>query len=329
MAEAQFVPGPGIGNIAGSLNAGLQTGSSLMARKQEMQLRERQAQLAEEEAQRRREQYDLLRPAMAAKASADIAEAGATISGLEQTEKARAWAHSMIPQARADFDALMQLSDPDARELAGIKWIGSYGQLESIGDYAAEFKSKKDVVAKVHTEAAALRHLSQQIEGQKEVARIRGETAAEVATTAAGSRIEIAQIRAAAGDKIARLRQNLQEARDGGDAEGVQLYESLLQKAQASPINTANGSEQMRQKLEAARVDGDPAEIEYWEKRVRALTERGVRTPSRLEDPGVRAWLDGSPATAPQAAQGSQPAPASTTKTPAAPVADPFKNIKW
>ncbi len=327
MAEAQFIPGSG--NIVGALNSGIGTGASLMERSQAMRLRERQAQIAEEENARRQHQFEVLKPAMAAKATADIAEARAAVTGLEQAETARSWANKILPQARADFDDLMQLTDPDARELAGIKWIGTYGQLESVAAYATEFKSKKDIVAKVHTEAATVRHLTQQIEGQKEVAKIRGETAAEIATTNAGSRIETAQIRATSSDKIARLRQNLQEARDAGDSEGVSLYSGLLQKAQASPINTALGSEQMFQKLEEAKADGDADEVAYWEKRVRALTERGVRKPSRIDDPNIRAWLDRSPAPAP--AQGTLPGPPTSTKpaqkAPGAP-ADPFANIK-
>lgn len=311
MAEAQFIPGPGVGNLAGTLNAGLHAGQSFMERKQAMQLRERQAQLANEEAARRQEQYDILKPAMTAKAAADTAEAQAAVTGLEQTEKARAWASSIIPQARADFDDVMQMEDPEMRAAAGLQWIGTYGQLESVGAYANEFKSKKDIAAKLHQEATAIRHLKQQIEGNKEVAKIRGDTAVEVAGT-----------RAQAGDKIGRYRAALEEARSAGDQEAIQLYSNLLQKAQASPINTAYGSEQMQQKLEAARAAGDTEEIRFWEKRINALTERGVRKSTGLSDPRAASLFGPAPAAS------STPAAAPSPK-PTAPVADPFKDIKW
>lgn len=314
MAEAQFIPGPGAGNIVGSLNAGINTGASLMARKQEMQLRERQAQLAEEEARRRQDQFEMLRPAMAAKATADIAEAGATVTGLEQAEKARTWANGILPQARSDFDDVMQMEDPDMRAAAALQWIGTYGQLESVASYSAEFKSKKDIAAKLHQEAVALRHLGVQIEGNKDIAKIRGDTAVEVAGT-----------RAQAGDKIGRYRAALDEARASGDQEAIQLYSNLLQKAQASPINTAYGSEQMQQKLEAARASGDAEEVQFWEKRIRALTERGVRKGAGLSDARAGGIFD-----APAAPAAGTPAasPAPSPKPAAAPVSDPLKGIK-
>lgn len=311
MAEAQFTPGRG--NIVGSLNSGLGSGVSLMERVQSMRIRDQQAQLAEQENARRQEQHEMLAPAQRAKATADIAEANAAVTGLEQAENSRKWANEMIPHARAEFDDIIRAEDPEMRAAAALRWIGAYGQLENVAAYSAEFKSKKDIAAKLHAEVVAINHLSQQIAGNKEVAQIRGDTAVEVATT-----------RAAASDKISRYRAQLEEARAAGDSEAVQLYSNLLQKAQASPINTAYGSEQMQQKLEAARAAGDPDEIQFWEKRIKALTERGVRKGAGLDDPRAAA-LFGAPPAAP--APGKSAATPPATKQPA-PVADPFKNLK-
>ncbi|WP_414664267.1 hypothetical protein [Horticoccus sp. 23ND18S-11] len=266
-----------------------------------MRLRERQAQMQEEESARQQQKFQILAPAMRAKQAADIADAQTHVVGLEQTEAARAAASSVIPKARAEFDEIMQLSDPDSREQAGLEWIGRYGHLDNVQAYSKEFDAKKNVVAKMHTEATALRHLTQSIAGQKEVAKVRGDTAIEVAGT-----------RAAAGDKIGRYRASLEEARQAGDDEGVALYENLLQKAQASPINTAYGSEQMQRKLEAARAAGDPEETAFWEKRIKALTERGVRKGLGLDDPRAAAFL-AAPVAGPGTSASTPPTPKSTS----------------
>lgn len=293
MAEAQFIPGGNPTDISGAFNSGLGTAQSMMERVQSMRVRDQQAQIAQQEEARRQAEFAILKPAMAAKATADMAEAKAHVTGLEQTEAARAAASEIIPRARAEFDALMQLEDPNMREAAGLQWIASFGHLENVGAYNKEVAAKKEIVAKMHMEASALRKLQLDINGQKEVAQIRGQTALAVADT-----------RATAGDKIGRLRASLEEARSAGDQEGVTLYTNLLQKAQASPINTAYGSAQMHTKLEEARAAGDPEEIQFWEKRINALTERGVRKPIGLDDPRAKAFLGEAPvpnATTPQA----------------------------
>lgn len=310
MAEAQFIPGAGAGSIVGALNAGLETGASMMDRAQQRRLNEEADQRAREEEARRADQAAILRPALIEKANADVAEAKAHVAGLEQTERARAAASSLAPTARQEFDAIMQMPDADERELAGIRWVARYGQLENIATYSKEFQSKKEMVAKMHTEAAALRQLTLKIQGDKDVAKLRGENAIKVAGT-----------RAEAGDKIARYRSELEAAREAGDEEGVALYSSLLQKAAASPINTAYGSEQMQQKLEAARAAGDPEETAFWEKRIKALTERGVRKdPAELAD-ALSKGFGAAPGTAPAA-------PAAAAPSAKTPPADPFSKVK-
>lgn len=316
MAEAQFIPGGGAGNIVGALNSGLGTSASMMERMQARRIRDQQARQQAEAQERERQKFEILAPAMRAKSAADVIEAQVSVQGLEQTETARASATAIIPQARAEFDEIMQLADPDIREHRGLEWIGRYGHLDNVSAYSKEFAGKKDVIGKIHQEATALRHLTQQIAGQKDVAKLRGEAAVEVAGT-----------RAAAGDKISRYRAALDEARQANDPEAIELYSNLLQKAAASPINTALGSEQMQRKLEDARAAGDAEEISFWEKRINALTQRGVRKPTGLEDPRAKAWLDGLNGGAkPAAAAPAAAAPKPTTG--AAPVADPFAKIK-
>lgn len=291
MAEAQFS-----GYDTRAVTDGLSSGLSLMERSQQMRLRQQQATQSAAAEEDRKKRETIMMPVMLAKAKADVLELAVHVGGLKQTEEARAQALTTLPTARSDFDGLMQLADPDAREQAGLEWIGKYGQLANVAAFKDEFTTKKDVIAGIHQEAMTLRHLGQTIEGQKEVANIR-----------AAAAVETAGVRVEAGDKVARYRKQLQEATSAGDEEGVALYSSLLQKAAASPINTAYGSDQMRQKLEEAKANGDPDEISFWEKRIKALNSRGVKQSQAEMIKGVLDALpggSGTPAAKPAAAPG-------------------------
>jgi hypothetical protein len=321
MAEAQFIPGGGAGNIVGALNSGLGTGMSMMDRVQSMRIRDQQLGLNQAQDDREAERLDMerqkfavLQPALEVKAKADIAQANATVAGLKQSEEARLKANILYPKAIAEFDAMMDLEEPNMREAAALKWLGQYGHLENIQQFSKEFSSFKNIVGTIHKEATALRALTKRQEGAEALAGIRANNATEIAT-----------IRSKYGDKAGVWYEKLQQARADGDTEAIDLYTSLLDKARAGSTNTAYGSAQVFQELEEARKRGDPGPIALWEKRAAMLQPRAGKNPTATIEGILNGLGDAAPAAPAAATKGPTTKPAAAP----APVADPFAKIKF
>jgi hypothetical protein len=303
MSEAQFIPGEGAGNITGGLNAGM----SMMERAQSIGLRNRQAAIqaaqdarAQQESELAQNRERALAPVYAIQDKYKIAKGTSDIAGLAQTEQLRLDAQTALPQARAAFDDIMRLGDPQERGKAAFEWTAKYGHLSNLAELHDEFSAKNSTAMNVLNHSQAMEVLGSRLKASDELVKQRGDNAVEVAKLRGDAAVEAARVRATASDKVERYRSSLAQAREAGDEEGTKLYSDLLSKATASPINTANGSDQMQQRLQAAIADGDPAEIAFWKKRITALTERGVRKGVGLDDPRAAA-LFGPPVSDPAA----------------------------
>src|ERR1035437_8851395 len=156
MAEAQFMPAT---SPSAMINSGLQAGeftASLVQRKQQQRNDDARLALQQRQQDLVDETQRILMPVRQAQAQADMAGAQVELENQKQLQDQRKAAYSLLPAARTEFDGLMHVTDPDRRAEAGIQWIGKYGQLDNFKELNAEFSSKKEIAAKIHTEATAL-----------------------------------------------------------------------------------------------------------------------------------------------------------------------------
>lgn len=295
--EAQFRPAQAPGAITAASRAGMVDGFSMMDRAQIMRLRQ------QEEA-RRQAHDNIMRPVTEAKAKADIATAAVHLDGLRRAEETRTAMTSLLPAAREHFDNLMLLENPEDREMLATEWMGKYAQLDSVAEFAPEFSAKKEIIARALVEAEAVRELRRKTAAEKEKIEARGEAEADIVrATGRGMTVEQKLMRQrdsarASGDyelaaeidehlakrkyiapasKPEAYQRELDEARQRGDQEAIALYQSMLEKEQAAPSNSAEGSEQFFRKYEEAVARGDPEEIDFWRQRITALNRRGVK----------------------------------------------------
>lgn len=352
MTVAQFTPGNNPGDISGGLIRGLDAGASLMQRAQDRRLAEENAQMRRQHEQDRREQLDIMRPAFAAKAAADLAQANNTVAGMEQTEIMRGLAHTEMPSIREEWMRASQVDDATERVGEMARVISRAAKFESVGELSGEIKIWKDVLAHGFTTARTL----DAITGRQVVAETRAD-AAKTASEQRGAdalakqevanqgRAEVATIRANAPKAPTKLEREIQkrdEAIRAGDEETASLHRAQIEKLNAIPGNTAAGFEAFARgkddaeaQLRDAQENGTPEEIAHWQRRVqswedkiRAINSRGVRRAESdpLNDPRARALLGDSTA-APAAA--TQPKAGVASPPPAAgSSSNPFDKIK-
>lgn len=321
MAEAQFIPGQGAGNIIGALNSGIGTSASLMERAQARQVREQQMRINEEENDRRRQEFEVLAPAVRAKALADLKKVEVDVKGYEQAELARTSAMTMLPTARAIFDDLMNLEDPDMRSTAALQWVGQYGHLGNIAEFENEFNSKKDIAAKLYTEASALRTMKLKSEQELEEARIRGENAKSSTVPEAVKLLEAADTLRAAGNiegakaleaivgkkghiaeprrlELERLRELRNAAEEAGDTLGAEEYNARIAKLNTVTVdpmkqavaNYMNRSGSPAQETAPARA---PATSQAATPAAAPAKPQAPRNPAQMSDSDLESFMFG------------------------------------
>lgn len=310
MAEAQFQPGGPANAIPNALNTGLETGLSMMDRAS-------RRRMAEETHAMQMQQEEILRPVREAKANADIEAAKAHIIGLKQTEDASAAVNAIVPQARADFDEMLQLADPDFREQAAYEWIGKYGQIANVKTFAGEWGAKKDIVAKIHQDASTLRMLSLKTETEKEAIAARGETATGVATIRADATRDAAMTRAhGATPEAVKLREAVTQARDSGDEQGAADFEAILKKRGFIPDQKKLKLEKLRELRQLAKDDGDTDGVKEYSDAIAkevALTVDPIKQKVASMIPGGDARNPATPSPSPAPAP-KAPAPMTPTE---------------
>lgn len=300
------------------INSGLQAGeftASLVQRKQQQRNDDARLALQQRQQDLVDETQRILMPVRQAQAQADMAGAQVELENQKQLQDQRKAAYSLLPAARTEFDGLMHVTDPDQRAEAGIQWIGKYGQLDNFKELNAEFSSKKEIAAKLHTEATALRTMKQQHTDQLGLIDARGNVARDVAN-----------IRNEKLTPIERYKQQRDQAAADGDSDGTAFYDALIQKQTAAPISTAEGSDQFQKKYADVLANGTDEEKKFWTDRTKAINTRGVK------QSGVMALRDALLGNGPTPTATPAPAvkpPTSPKPTPAATGTDSISNLQF
>ncbi|WP_404420751.1 hypothetical protein [Nibricoccus sp. IMCC34717] len=194
-------------NPLGSTMAGAQFVESLHERNQRLRLETERQQLAQQQA-------EILRPALEAKAKADIATANAEIEGVRQTETARAGAMEILPTARAEFDKAMTIADPLERSNAMATWAGRYSHLSALGPLSAEFDSKSKLAAKLIEDGLHLHKIDATVKGQIERAKLLSDAS-----------------RFRSMPAVQKLQALRDEAAQLGDQDAIDVYDKAIAKA--------------------------------------------------------------------------------------------------
>ncbi len=182
-------------------------------------------------------EFEIAEPILRARANADLMKTD--IEGAKLMEQQRQTAYTLKPLADRFFNETIGETNLDVREGLARDWLGRYAHLDNVREFEPEMKAKKDILAKILTEAAAIRALdtkneaamdiqaakteaadalakqkadhdalmkTQQIQHDLEIARIRAESAGNVAGTRSDSARETATIRADTALKTAETR---------------------------------------------------------------------------------------------------------------------------
>lgn len=244
------------------------TASSLMERGQRMR---QQDQLMEMQ----REQFEVARPVMRAKAAADVATIGATLTNAKQVEDYRRRFAEESPQALREFQDIQNATytAEETDESGNIvkpaerDWRGYYDALQNLRakynwmglvQEGQGFIKQLDAAAtQAHVDAVTDAKFKQQ---------------QEILTLTNDRLLDVARIRSVPkGSKEERWFQLMQQARLDGDSEAFNLYEGLLQKAQATSAGTSRGFAQILDQYERVKADPNstPEELSLWESRAK------------------------------------------------------------
>jgi hypothetical protein len=230
---------------------------------------------AEAEFQQKQAQDALLAPLVAAKAEADMVKTANDLSTAKKVQQNRINLTGLKSLADDDFDAVFQMTDPDKRAQGMLKWIGQYGQLESLAEHSDDIKSKKDVASKIITDANAVRNLNMAQTGKEDITRMVNErvAATTAATTARITSVE--QERDAARVEAARIKAEADKYKVDAEAAAKRLaFEGAGGVAQQKALNKSIAATVDAAMADAANADlakGDSA-------RARAFLDSGITT---------------------------------------------------
>lgn len=280
MAEAQFIPGAGIGDIAGRLNAGLETSASLMDRTQARQIREQQLQIQQEQHRQEQEKFNILRPALTAKAAADVAEAHDTVEGLQQTEQLREASHVEMPQIREEWNKASMIDDDRERLRAMTAAMRRATKYASVKRLSPEITAMKEQIALAAIDARALDHIDLMADNAKlkaETDKAKTEMTERSRRLSAETRIAVADITAGGKDKLGQWAAKRDAAMRDGNDDIAAMYDDAIKKANhiAQPYSDAERIKTLDDEAKAAEEDGNPALAKAMRDRIGYLTKRG------------------------------------------------------
>lgn len=233
--------------------------ASMMERAQRLRMdRERhQQQMADNK---------LFQPLKEAKAKADLADANAHLDAVTATEQTRGRIADVLPQARREFDDILTLADPDAREAASFQWMGKYGQLDNVAAIAPEWQGKKGILGKMVQESMGIRTREAQTQAQKELISARGEVAEKVAGLRASTR--------GSTPEIIRLTDAMKAAEEDGDEETASFYKARIKRISNFAPQQKFEVEKLIELKRAADAGGDTEASAVYADRLKKITQQ-------------------------------------------------------
>jgi hypothetical protein len=249
-----------------------------MDRVQARRIRDQQAQLAQEQAQRDADKFNILRPALQAKATADVAAANNAVAGLQTTEQMRAQAHEEMPGFRDEWAQASQIDDPSERVRAMSGVLGKAAKYESVGELKPEIDMWKNVFAGQAITERTLAAVDARNQASADAATEKASHDREMADLKAKHAKELQDIKnAAPKGTYTYLVQAMQDARDAGDEETANLLDAQIKKRNhiAQPYSDAERIKTLDDEANAAEADGNPALAKSMRDRIKYLTKRG------------------------------------------------------
>jgi len=200
--------------------------SSLMERKQRLQM-------AQEDHDMERAKFEAYKPAIVAKAQADLTSAASAIANTARMEVLRKRAAETSVDYNDRFLNIMTIPDDKERSDTLGEFMGEVSWLDNpaLPEYQGFARAVKDERAKAFTMAATNLKLDQHLQELADT----NETRKAIADTQAGQRIQTAGIRATAQEKIAAINADAKLGVEDKKAakQGIQLADLQERAAQA------------------------------------------------------------------------------------------------